>query len=251
VELEAVPDGSDLSAAQRIQVAAARDRRAHVDVVKLGEFLRRLEPPLRYLDFESFATAVPRLPGTRPYQQVPFQFSLFVDDGSGEEPRSIDFLAEGEGDPRPGLLTALRRAAGSSEAGTFVAYNAGFEKAQLVECAAACPEHAGWVAAVVPRFVDLLEPFRSFSFYDPGQLGSASLKAVLPVLGRRGYEGLAIDEGGLAAREYLRSLAAGTGAAERERIRAALIDYCRRDTEGMIEIVAALREIVARGGQEP
>jgi len=249
--LAEIPADVPLSAAQAIQVAAARDGRPRVDGAAIGAFLGQLEPPLHFLDFESYALAVPRFAGTRPYQQIAFQFSLFVDEGAGGPPRSVDFLAEGEDDPRPALAAALRSAVGEGPLGTFVAYNAAFEKAQLADLAAACPEQAAWLANVGSRFVDLLAPFRSFSYYHPRQRGSASLKAVLPVLGARGYDGLSIDEGGLAAREFLRSLDAGTPMDERRRIRDALLAYCRRDTEGMLEIVASLRALAESDGAAP
>jgi len=105
----------------------------------------------------------------------------------------------------------------------------------------------GWAAALEKRFVDLLEPFRSFAWYHPDQLGSASQKAVLPLLGAGGYDHLEIADGGAAAREYLRSLDPMTPPAEREGIRAALLAYCGRDTEGMVEIVEGLERAV-RGG---
>jgi CRISPR/Cas system-associated exonuclease Cas4 (RecB family) len=245
VELAAIPDDFPLTDSQAIQVAAARSGRAHVEPARIRSFLGQLEYPLHYFDLESYALAIPPFDGTRPYQQIPFQFSLHGIEAPGATPRATAFLAEGNGDPRPEFLAAVRAALGPR--GSIVAYNASFERDCLSKCAEAFPEHAAWIAKLIPRFVDLLEPFRSFAFYDPAQLGSASLKAVLPVLAGRGYEELEIQEGGAAAREYLRSLDPATAPAERERIRRALLAYCGRDTEGMVEVVEALGRL-ARGG---
>jgi hypothetical protein len=164
----------------------------------------------------------------------------------GAEPRSYEFLADDDGDPRPGFLAALR--ATIRDRGSIVAFNAGFEKGRIAEIAVALPEHADWAASLEPRFVDLLTPFRNFDFYDPRQLGSASLKTVLPILGQKGYDGLEIQDGSFAAREFVRSNLPATLPTERERIRRALLAYCGRDTGGMIEIVAALERIVADRG---
>jgi len=236
-----IPDEFELTEPQRIQVETARSGESHVDRAAVERFLSGLGYPLHFLDFESFGRAIPPFDGVRPYQQVPFQFSLHVVERPGEPARSVAYLAPDAEDRRGELLEALRRAIGPS--GSIVAYNAGFEQRMLQECAGAVADHAAWVEALAGRFVDLLAPFRNFAWYHPAQHGSASMKAVLPALVGRGYDGLEIQEGSLAAREFLRSAAAETPADERQRIRAALLAYCGRDTEGMVEIVERLRQL--------
>jgi len=87
----------------------------------------------------------------------------------------------------------------------------------------------------------LLEPFRAFSYYHPAQLGSASLKAVLPALtGGPGYESLDIKDGGTASWEYLRVTFGAEDHPDRAEVRKQLEEYCGLDTEGMIRIVDAL-----------
>jgi len=240
-DVAAIPANAELSALQRIQVEAARTGEPRIDRVTLGEFLGRLVYPVHYLDFETFQVALPPYEGTRPWQQVPFQYSLQVVDSPGAARRSATFLANGDGDPRPALLESLRAALAPQ--GSIVAFADQFERQRLRD-AANLPEHREWIDAILPRFVDLLEPFRNFAYYHPAQRGSASLKAVLPILGKKGYDGLEIQEGTAAAREYLRSLDPAIAPVERERIRAALLAYCGRDTEGMVEIVAALERLV-------
>jgi len=158
----------------------------------------------------------------------------------------VAFLADGDGDPRPAFLASLGAALGPQ--GSIVAYHDRFERQRLEEAADAFPEHRAWIHAILPRFVDLIEPFREFHYYHPEQNGSASLKAVLPVLGARGYDHLEVQEGSTASREFLRLRDGGVEPAERERVRRALLDYCARDTEGLVEIVDALRRLV--DGQE-
>jgi hypothetical protein len=238
----AIPSGVELSELQRIQVEAARAGEARVDRAAIADFLERLRYPVHYLDFESFQVALPPHDGTRPWQQIPFQYSLHVVDTPGAAPRAAGFLADGENDPRPALLASLRAALGPE--GSIVAFHDRFERQRLEEAAAAFPEHRDWVASLLPRFIDLLEPFARFDYYHPAQNGSASLKAVLPVLGARGYDHLEVQDGTAAAREFLRLRQGGVAAGEAARVRAALLAYCGRDTEGMVEIVAALERLV-------
>ena len=72
------------------------------------------------------------------------------------------------------------------------------------------------------RIVDLLEPFQSFDYYAPEQHGSASIKAVLPVLTGHSYAVLEIQEGGQASLEYLRVHFGDVPEAERVRLQEGL-----------------------------
>ncbi|MCC6750286.1 MAG: DUF2779 domain-containing protein [Deltaproteobacteria bacterium] len=239
--LEAVPKSFALSAEQAIQVAAAKAGKPRADLDALRGFLGQLEYPLTLLDFETVGTAIPLYDGCRPYEQVPFQYALLVQRSPGGPSRRHGFLAAGREDPRPRLLESLRRRIG--ECGSIVAFNAAFEIARLKACAEAFPEHATWIAAALPRFVDLWTPFRCFHYYHPAQEGSTSQKAVLPALAGGGYADLEIGDGQTAAVSFLECTFGKVPGARRRALREALRVYCRRDVDGMREILWALEKL--------
>ena len=242
LKISDVSDTADLNDKQKIQHKAVRTGLQHVDPEAIRAFLATLAYPLYFLDFETFQTAIPLFDGIRPYQKVPFQFSLDIVPAPGAAPAHHSYLSEGRSNPNPEVLRLLKEELGDS--GSIVSYNAAFEKSVLNLAVEACPEYADWWNAVRLRFVDLLAPFRAFAFYDPSQSGSASLKAVLPALTGAGYDALDIADGETASREYLRVTFGGAVKAERARIRKQLEDYCGLDTMGMIRIVEALRDII-------
>lgn len=236
--IEDIGDGIRLTGNQAIQRAAVTSGQAHIDRNGIRAFLDRLTHPLCFLDFETFNAAIPLLDGTKPYQQVPFQFSLHIQREPGGELEHSGFLADGAGDPRPEFMRRLKEALPGS--GNVVVYNQGFETRILRECAEFLPEYARWTDRIKRRIIDLLEPFRAFHYYHPDQRGSASIKAVLPTLTDGGYSQLEIQEGGTASREYLRVTFGEVDEPERRRVRAALEDYCSLDTQAMARIVDAL-----------
>ena len=172
---------------------------------------------------------------------MPFQFSLHRQTAPGAKPEHFGFLADGHGDPRPEFLNQLRACIGTE--GSVVVYNAKFELGILEALAKAYPQHGGWIKGINKRMVDLLEPFQGFSYYDPEQHGSASIKAVLPVLTGKSYDDLEIRQGGQASIEFLRVHFGTASATEREKVRRNLERYCGQDTEGMIWIVDELRRL--------
>ena len=131
------------------------------------------------------------------------------------------------------------------ESGSVVAYSASFETGRMEECCDLLPEFKPWLRKVKPRIVDLLLPFRGFRYHHPAQNGSNSMKAVLPALTGKGYDHLAIQEGGTASREFLRVTHGPVPAAERLRVRQDLEKYCGLDTLGMVRIMDKLAHILS------
>ncbi|TNF46067.1 DUF2779 domain-containing protein [bacterium] len=241
-DLMDVGDDHRFTGKQNIQIKAVKSGDLHIDKAHVGRFLKQLEYPLAFLDFETLSSAVPLYEGTRPYQAVPFQFSLHVVTGHGEKPVHHSYLADGRDDPRAILLERLKTA--MPPAGSVVAYNAPFEKGVLGSLAEFDPACASWVEELNRRMIDLLIPFRSFAVYHPQQRGSASMKAVLPALTEESYED--IDMGGEdAGYEFMRiTFDDDVKMGEIKKIRNAMEDYCKQDTAGMVAIINRLEELV-------
>ena len=180
-----IPDNIVLSRQQQIQKECVMTGKVHVEKEEIRRFLDKLEYPLYYLDFETFGPAIPIYDGTRPYQDIPFQFSLHVVEDHASEPVHHSFLADGTEDPRPHILRELRRLLGSD--GSIIAYNAGFEEGVLRELVDAYPEYTLWLEGILTRMVDLLHPFTNFHYYHASQKDTASLKKVLPAVTGKSY----------------------------------------------------------------
>jgi len=237
-----IPDDFPLTDNQEIQRRTAQTGQPHIDKPAIKAFLSQLEYPVSYLDFETLGTAIPLFDGVRPYQQVPFQFSLHIVRSPGAEPEHHKFLAADANDPRPAFMRSLRDALPAE--GSVVVYNASFELGRLKECSDLMPEFRPWVNSIKRRIVDLLLPFRGFRYYHPRQAGSASMKAVLPALTGKGYDHLDIQDGTTASLQFMRAMFGGISAGEQAAIRQQLDDYCHLDTFGMVRIVAALDSLV-------
>jgi hypothetical protein len=106
----------------------------------LRDALAPLGPPASYLDFETFSPAIPLYAGTRPYQRIPFQWSIHHDDGSGEV-RHFEFLADGGVDPRREFAETLLDAI-EDDAGPILVYSP-FEASVLRDLAGFAPDLSG------------------------------------------------------------------------------------------------------------
>ena len=195
--------------------------------------------PACFLDFETVSLPVPIWKGTRPYQQVPFQYSLhrLEKDGSLSHEAFLDLSGE---DPSGGLARTLVAHCGTD--GPVYAYNAGFERRVIRELAQRFPELDLSLEAIGNRLVDL-RPIAKEHFYHPSQHGSWSLKAVLPAacpdLSYDNLDGVA--DGCMAGEAFREAIAEETTEARRKAIERELLAYCHLDTLAMVRLWGLFR----------
>jgi len=207
----------------------------------LSKELGALKYPLCFMDFETINPAIPRFAGMRPYDQLPFQWSVHVLREPGTELEHFEFLAVGTNDPRREFIASLCSVLGKS--GSIVVYNQQFESQRLSELAAWLPEFAGRIKKIQHRLWDLLPVVRNH-VYHPAFAGSFSLKAVLPALvPEMTYEGMLVAGGQDAGLAWESLVRGGLDQSERDRIRRALLAYCGQDTLAMVRLLERLRQI--------
>ncbi|MBU0501633.1 MAG: DUF2779 domain-containing protein, partial [Candidatus Margulisbacteria bacterium] len=193
LEFKNIPKSFELNPEQTIQVGAHQNNEPYVNKEELNKFLDKLDYPLYFLDFETIGSAVPLYDYTRPYEDIPVQFSLHVEKSPKAKLKHYSYLAKGDRDPRPEILKELKELLGCS--GSIIAYYADYEKKCLRHAVRNCPEYNHWFVKLKQRFVDLLVPFKAMWYYHPKQKGSASLKDVLPALTDLSYENMEIGAG--------------------------------------------------------
>lgn len=238
VELIAdIPDGFSLSERQKQVCECVKTGRPWF-AKGLKQRLAELQYPIHFMDFETLMLALPRFAGMRPYDQLPFQWSLHIHRRPGADLEHCEFLAENEGDPRPLFAKSLLKAVRTK--GSIVVYNKTFESGRLTELARWLPKHAGAIAGIQSRLWDLLAVVRA-NAYHPAFAGSYSLKSVLPALvPNLSYDGMAVSEGGEAGLAWERMIRGNIDAIERSSLRAALLAYCKLDTLAMVRLLEVL-----------
>jgi hypothetical protein len=208
----------------------------------LSRLLTAFGPPACYLDFEAMAPPIPLYQGTRPYQTLPFQWSLHEIDDAGRLGH-LEFLADGAGDPRREFAETLIAALSGSNS-PIIVYSS-YEKSRLRELAEIFPDLRSALEAVIDRLADLLPVVRQ-AVYLPAFDFSFSIKTVGPALCPDfAYDDLDGVADGLAAAGAFLQIASGAvgNADEIGRLRRQLLAYCERDTLAMVKAHAALLEL--------
>ena len=170
-----------LNEIQKRQIDFALNNRDdyHVDKEKVYEFLNELIFPLYFFDFESYQSAIPVYIGSKPYQQITFQYSLHILNSDGTVEHK-EFLGDGFNDPTFDIINAMISDLG--ESGSIIAYNDRFEKDRIKEMMDIMPEYKEKLEKLLPRFIDLAKIFQNGYIYNRLMGGSFSIKSVLPAL---------------------------------------------------------------------
>lgn len=211
----------------------------------LARLLHGYGPPTCYLDFEAMMPPIPLYEGTRPYQTIPFQWSLHAATGDGVL-HHREFLADGDSDPRRRFAETQIETLEMFD-GPIIVYSA-YEKTRLTELAAQFSDLRESLNAIIDRLVDLLPIVRG-AVYFPEFWFSNSIKAVAPALCPGfGYDDLEGIADGVAASTAFLRLASGDLLEEVEvtQKRAALLAYCHRDTMAMVEVHRALARLAVQ-----
>ena len=232
-----IPAGFALSPRQRRAWRSYRRGHTHVSE-RLSNVLGGSGPPAFYFDVETVNPGVPLWPGTRPFQAIPFQWSLHHVDTEGHVTHR-EYLADGSEDPRPGFANSLLAAlSGSSD--PILVYSP-YESRILGEASRQLPDLAAGLHKLQDRLVDLYPIVREH-VYDPAFRGSFSIKTVAPALADGfGYGDLEeIAEGGAASAAFLQIASASVDGEAEQRTRENLLAYCARDTEALVELHRSL-----------
>ena len=223
---------------------ALHDRDTYINKEGIRHFLSKLSYPLYFLDFETIQPVIPIYKGTKPYAQIPFQYSLHYIEHEDGELLHKEFLAVSGLDPRRAIAERLCEDIPLDVC--ITAYNKGFECTRIKELAEAFPDLADHLYNIRNHIVDLLEPFQSGWYYNRAMGDSFSIKSVLPAifpndpaLDYHNLEG--IHNGGEAMTAF--PLMEKMPPEEQEITRRNLLKYCELDTYAMVKVWEELRRV--------
>ena len=235
VNIKSIPSSEKLTKAQKIKVDLVKVNKVVVDKKAIKLFLKSFSYPFYYFDFETYQQAIPKFAGVKPFQQIPFQYSLHIMRNSTKLDH-VEFLAQSGSDPRDDLVKQLISDIPPDV--TVLAFNASFEKSVLVELSKQFPKYKKHLQNIINNLVDLAEPFRKKYYYHPEMKGKFSIKIILPLLVpemEKEYENLEIQNGSEAMQSFA-NLVNINDQNQINRTRKNLIKYCELDTLAMVKI---------------
>ncbi len=240
--IDEIPVKNNFNGNVNIHINAVKTDEEKVDKDAISKFLNKVNYPLFFMDFETFMPAVPIYNNTKPYQHIPFQYSLHYKQSKDAELQHFSFLGEQGSDPRKSFIQNLLKH--TETEGTILVYDALMERNILNGLKNDFPEYAAEIDFRLKRIVDLMVPFQEKNYYHPAMKNSFSIKNLLHALvPDLSYSDLTISSGSIAmtAFEHLQTEMDMFKILE---VRDQLLEYCKLDTLSMVKIFEKLEMVV-------
>lgn len=238
IELRDV-DESNLSGRQQLEVISLKKDEPLINLPAIQKQLSKLEFPLYFYDYETYADPIPFIDGLRPHQQLVFQVSIhrLFEDGHVDH---AEYLADEAAHPSD-LVRFMHKTTGM--AGTFIVWNKSFENTRNKEMAYQIPEYAVYLKFIIDHTFDLMDVFKE-NYVDYRSKGSISIKKILPLLcPHLSYASLSIQEGTAAQEGWRKMVFEDLSEGERFELKKSLLEYCKLDTWAMVEIYQVLKKL--------
>jgi hypothetical protein len=238
-----IPEKNEFNKNINLHIQAVKKGEAVVDKRLLSSFIERIKYPLYFMDFETFMPAVPIFDNTKPYQHIPFQYSIHYKAEKAAVEIHFAFLAEQGTDPRKEFLTRLL--ADTEGEGSILVYDALMERNVLNALKADFPEYSQEIDQRLSRIIDLMTPFQEKAYYHPAMKNSFSIKNVLPAVAPGlNFSDLKISSGSIAMIVY-EQLQTETDMFRILEMREQLHEYCKMDTYAMLRVYEKIEEAAA------
>jgi len=242
--IDQIPDNFNLSEKQFRQINSFKAQKPSYNQLAIKKFLDQLKFPLYFLDYETLASVIPPFDQLRPYQQLPFQYSLHVLDQPDGQLKHFEYLHQTDQNPAQPIAHQLVTDIGQN--GSIVVWNMSFESNCNLLLASYNQDLKNKLQQINRRIVDLMIPFSEGWYIDYRFQGSASIKNVFPVIEEKlSYKDLNIAEGGSAQRIWMEVfLNHNPHHLDQDKVIEDLLSYCALDTLAMVKIYQFLRTLI-------
>ncbi len=211
-----------------------------VDHTIISKWFSKLEYPVYFLDYETYASATPIIDGARPHAPIPFQYSLHIKRSLNDNKlEHVEYLAE-EATLPISLIEHMQKNIG--DVGSVVSWHASYENTQNRNMAVMYPAKSDFLQGLIDRAVDLEDLFKE-GYVDIKFQGSTSIKKVLPVLAPDlDYAGMEVANGTDAMEAWQRLVSLPKGSQKNE-LRKSMLEYCKLDTLAMVRIFEIMEKL--------
>lgn len=234
-----LPQGFELTTGQQLQYASYVQGEPIINKVNIANTLDKLIFPLHFFDYEAFGSAIPRLDGLKPFEQIPFQVSIHTMQLDGTLSH-FEYL--GDELEFPSLMLE-QMCSFTGLTGTFVSWHASYEIGANNRMKSWLPGYGNFLDYINTHMFDLEKIFHA-DYIDYRFKGSSSIKKVLPVLvPELSYSDLDVQEGTAAMDVWERLVIKNEFQDTVEETRSNLLEYCKLDTLAMVEIYKNLSSL--------
>jgi hypothetical protein len=239
VKLDEVPASFPFTKAQQAQYDALLKNEVFIDRSATRKFLDKIKFPAAFLDFNAARPAIPVINGARPYQNIPYQFSISKLLHIAAPVQESFFIADADEKVTEKFLAAWMQQTEGLQ--TIVVFDKYSEMRLFKDLAAQFPAWQTEIQDRVKKMIDLADVFRIGLFFHPGMKNGLSLSSALAVFG--------IDFQGEPeiSSHYMAGVAFEQFYSARDifyfsTVKGMLLQFAQSNSQGLFKLFFALRE---------
>jgi len=231
-----IPSDFELNVNQQTQVESVKQELPIIHQANIKRELDKLKFPLHFIDYETYASAIPRLDGLSPHKHLTFQVSIHTLTENGILTH-FEYLLDAMEMPTD-MLQAMQNF--TRNTGTFISWHASFEIGRNKDLIDWLPQFANYLTYINEHTFDLETIFKK-DYIDYRFHGSSSIKKVQPIIAPHlSYSELDINNGTMALDTWGRMVMNKDFNEGVLQTRKNLLEYCKLDTLAMVEIYKRL-----------
>ena len=222
----------------KIQIKAAIEQKEQINKQQIAAFISEIKYPICSLDIEVWMPAIPFYQGTKPFQLVPFLFSMIYEEQG--ELKKYSYFKPIENDGRKEFLESI--IISTKPFASILMFDKSLEENILNQLVELFPEYRKDVVELKAKIIDLAEPIQKGNYYHPDMKGNFTLKSLAPIVYHdSGFDSLDIQSG-ITAMYIYESLLTNENSIEQETIKEQLIDYCEMDALVTYQLLQFLKK---------
>lgn len=225
---------------QSLVLQSAHFKEPIINHEAISSWFARISYPLYFIDYETYASAIPIIRGARPHSPIVFQYSLHIKETPNSSSlRHVEYLAEEAEMPLP-LIEHMQE--NIRDTGSIISWHASFENTQNRNMAEMYPDKCDFLNGIISRTLDLEDIFKE-GYVDIKFNGSTSIKKVLPVLvPDLTYSDMEVSNG-TDAMEAWKTLISSPPSEKRSQLKNSMLKYCALDTLAMVRIFEFIEDL--------
>lgn len=209
----------------KVQIEAVTTQAEQIDKQEIADFFKSIKTPYCSLDIEVWMPAIPFYQSTKPFQLVPFLFSMIYNEG--EEFKKYSYLKPITEDNREEFLKSIIEKTTPYQ--SILVYDKSLEETILNQLVELFPNYKNDIILLKSKFVDLAEPIQKGNYYHPNMQGNFTLKSLAQIVNQEfNFDNLDVQSG-ITAMYMYESLMQVENTVEQELIKSQLTEYCEMD----------------------
>ena len=238
--VDKISNDIDLHKNTQIQIESLKSNKQYFDQVKIKKFISEINLNHCFLDMEVWQPAVPKYKNTKPFEQIPFLFSICYNEK--EEIVFDTYLKPIESDFREDFLKQILEK--TEKFKHVLVYDKNLEVNILNKLKNLFPEQVNKTEQLIFKLKDLSDVIQNFYYFHPALKGNFSLKAIAEIVSPNDNYNKASISSGLIAMNVYESLLNEANPIIKETIYDQLKDYCNLDTLISLKFFNLLKQLI-------